>query len=303
MLRLYARRGPKFLVLMTAGRFAWYRSLRLRLFRLFPAGTKPPAPADSSAVESFDMDEAVSDLKRDGYFAGLRLRAVVQQEILEFLYNTTCFGNGDPGCPLLYSEKAGAAARYGRKLTVGRYYYIRRDCPAIERLSRDPALINIANAYAGAPCLPIGTRAWWSFAAGSTESEKKRDAQAFHYDLDGYGVLYFFFYLTDTDASTGAHVCVSGSHRRKPWRCFVSLSRTLTDSEIVRYYGEDRVTVWEGSAGSGFVEDTTCFHKGLHPANGDRLILQVRFGPQDYGFTSDEADLAYDTVNLVGRAR
>ena len=89
----------------------------------------------------------------------------------------------------------------------------------------------------------------------------------------------------------------------KPWRTYFSLSRVQTDEQIRRYYGQERIATLEGPAGSGFAEDTVCFHKGLHPERNDRLVLQVRFGIRDYGAGSDEADIAWDSVRVASASR
>jgi hypothetical protein len=38
-----------------------------------------------------------------------------------------------------------------------------------------------------------------------------------------------------------------------------------------------------GPAGFGFAEDGFGFHKGASPENGDRLLIQLRYGLRDYG--------------------
>jgi hypothetical protein len=110
-----------------------------------------------------------------------------------------------------------------------------------------------------------------------------RDGQGFHYDIDGYRALAFFFYLTDVGPSNGPHVYVRGSHTKKLLRHIVSLYKGRTDAEIESVYGLERQVVCHGPAGSGFAEDIFGFHKGVHPQSGDRLIVQLRFGLRDYG--------------------
>ncbi len=124
---------------------------------------------------------------------------------------------------------------------------------------------------------------WWSFATQSTPAEQSKSGQRFHYDLDGYRSLAFFFYLTDVNEEAGPHICVRGSHKRKQLSHLLSLRRSRTDEQIERAFGDSALKTLQGRAGRGFAEDIFCFHKGLRPIKRDRLVLQLRFGLRDYG--------------------
>src|SRR3569833_2712408 len=128
---------------------------------------------------------------------------------------------------------------------------------------------------------------WWSFATEAAESQQMSMGQGWHYDLDGYRAIAFFFYLTDVDESSGPHILVPGSHLNKPWRGLLSLYKGRSDAEIESWYGKQRHVTICGRAGSGFAEDIFCFHKGLQPTRGERLIVQVRFGVRSYGQSGD----------------
>jgi hypothetical protein len=69
---------------------------------------------------------------------------------------------------------------------------------------------------------------------------------------------------------------VLGSHNSKPLRWLFNSSRQ-TDEAIENHYGKEKVVCLEGAAGSGFVEDTSCYHKALAPLSAERLMLQVRY--------------------------
>jgi hypothetical protein len=55
------------------------------------------------------------------------------------------------------------------------------------------------------------------------------------------------------------------------------------DAETERSYGCERRAILCGPAGFGFAEDRFGFHKGASPENGDRLLIQLRYGLRDYG--------------------
>ena len=113
----------------------------------------------------------------------------------------------------------------------------------------------------------------------------------FHYDLDDYRFLKFFFYLTDVDDKSGPHICVRASHKYKKFS-HILLRKRETDREIIDSYGEESLVTICGEAGFGFVEDPLCFHKGLTPTHKDRLLLQIEFATTDYGMQNDYRDIS-----------
>ena len=125
----------------------------------------------------------------------------------------------------------------------------------------------------------------WTFVGSEEDYSQKGEIGSptilYHYDLDDYRALKFFFYLTDVDSLTGSHRCVAGSHhRRKLSHYFL---RGQTDQEIAEYYGADSMTEICGAAGYGFAEDPFCFHRGSPPVKAPRLMIQLEFAINDYG--------------------
>ena len=62
----------------------------------------------------------------------------------------------------------------------------------------------------------------------------------------------------------------------------VLCSRTQHDLNAVKEdleqdYSTNDFIVVEGSAGYGFIEDTSCYHRALKPINKSRLCLQFRY--------------------------
>jgi hypothetical protein len=95
-------------------------------------------------------------------------------------------------------------------------------------------------------------------------------------DVEGLNFAYVNFYLSPTDRTTGAHVLIDGSHRRKKLAHLLATAR-IGDAEAEALYGRERIVTIERAAGEGFFEDTSCFHKALAPVAGDRLLLQLRY--------------------------
>jgi hypothetical protein len=100
----------------------------------------------------------------------------------------------------------------------------------------------------------------------------------YHYDVAGYNFMSAYFYITDMDELSGAHVMIASSHEQKPWHTlFAPWSGRQTDDQVLNYYGQDRELLIAGRAGFGFVQDPACFHKLLPPLKQHQLIFQVRY--------------------------
>jgi hypothetical protein len=76
---------------------------------------------------------------------------------------------------------------------VGRLDYALQTCPEVQSLTSDPTIIAIARKYLGCKPVFLGTRMWWNFATEASASEQMALGQGFHYDLDGYRAVAFFF--------------------------------------------------------------------------------------------------------------
>jgi hypothetical protein len=247
-----------------------------------------PAPAESTHVEDVNVDEAARSICRDGFFPGLRLRVEVVEQLLTFSSLATCFGEGKLDLPFRYADKDSAEQHYGQTFKIGSYRHALLASPVLRALASDTQLRAIARKYLRTEPALIGARMWWSFAGPAAAEEQMKAGQGFHYDIDGYRALTFFFYLTDVGPSNGPHIYVRGSHLKKPLRHLVSLYKGRSDSEITKHYGLERQVVSCGPAGFGFAEDIFGFHKGLHPESGARLLVQVRYGLHDYGTGRDD---------------
>jgi hypothetical protein len=262
------------------GRFRAVRSFVLWIYQR--KQLMAAVPSGASLIEDLDTNQAVRGLLENGYFPGLRLRPEVLEELQQFSSTRTCFGDENFQLPFYLEDKAAAEQRYGRKLKVGRFDDVLQICSPVQDLATDPTLVAIARGYLGAEPALLGSRMWWSFASEADAAQQRSLGQGFHYDLDGYRAIAFFFYLTDVTLATGPHICVRGSHKKKPLKALISLHKSRTDAEIAEWYGMERQVVVCGSAGDGFAEDIFCYHKGLHPEGGDRLILQLRYGLRNY---------------------
>ena len=277
----YLRHGPGHFLMYVFGRF---RAVRLLMVWIYSQRPPKALPASATAlVQDVDVDQAVSNIRRNGFFFGLYLREEVLQDLLAYSWTAICFGDGISAFPFRYAEKDVAQEQFGRTFRLGRYNQALLTSPVLQALASDATLIAIARQYLRAEPVLIGVRMWWSFAGPADTEQKMGAGQGFHYDIDGYAGLTFFFYLTAVSPSNGPHLYIRGTHARKSLRHIVTFHRGRSDAEVERCYGPERQVISCGPAGSGFAEDVFGFHKGLPPESGDRLIVQVRYGIHDYG--------------------
>ena len=143
-------------------------------------------------------------------------------------------------------------------------------CEAIDKLTRDPALVAVARGYLLTEPLLRSSRIFWSYP---DLSQEYNSLYGFHYDIDDYKFLKLFFYLTDVDLDTGPHVIIEGTHKKKNW--FEKNHRRVTDEQAEERY-RDKIRVISGGTGEGFFEDTFCYHKGSKPRKR-RLVLEFQY--------------------------
>ena len=279
---------PSFYFMKVLGRFTTVRNLAPRLSNRHLA---KPALADRTLFPGVDVDEAARGVLRDGVHLGLELPAVFVERVRTYADRELVYGNANPKFGFRYPDRALAQERAGQHFVVAYHFNATSSCPDLRELGRDPTLWKIAERVLGATPRHIGNQLWWSFAGEGTHTEKGLYGQLFHFDLDDYAFLKFFFYLTDVDESNGPHVCVRGSHARKRLSDRL-LYRRIPEQDVIRFYGKENVLTLCGKAGTGFAENTYCVHKGTPPLSGDRLILQVQFALNDYGLQHDVQDPA-----------
>lgn len=233
------------------------------------------------AASMFDaeLSSAVQALKQDGIFTGLQLPKTIHEDIYNHATATPCFGNFDRKLEFKAGEHAQAEKKYGRPILSGHLFERILSCDAALKVQQDPLLINIAKQYLGAEAQLITTRVWWSFPTAATEKDASMASLGkFHFDLDDWRMLKFFFNINQVDEGTGPHVFVRGSHRRRRLKHQYTLLVGHPAEDVLGYYGHDSAVTLTGPAGSGFVEDPFGFHMGTVPTQTPRLMMEVGFG-------------------------
>jgi hypothetical protein len=247
---------------------------------------RPPADA-ATHFSSLNVDQALSNMRRDGIHTGVNLSPAAVEAITKFALTTECYWPTDPKQQFLYDDRARVEQAVGKPILLGRYWDIEERCDVIRQISSDPMLHYLAARYMGAPAGQIETRLWWSFVADATSADRIKADQGFHYDLHDYRSIAFFFHITDVDESSGPHVHVRRSHTHKPLRLLLGDSRQSTEEQLIRHYGAENMMTICGGPGFGFATDPFGYHKGAAPLAKDRLILRVRFTINDDGSRVD----------------
>lgn len=265
--------------------FARYASVR-RFHRYLQLKNNNYFPKSSSLFSKLDVQEAVEALNRDGIFNKIALPQTILQEILDFAHSQPCYGGGETHLGFRIEAKKELDAAYSKPFFVARYYNV-SSLSAIKKLSQDQKIKQIAAAYIGKNAKYTGASLYWTFPiADSSQDANLLSFCEYHYDLDDFASVRFCFYLTKVTEDSGSHYCIIGSHRKRRLLYDLNyLSRRPPEQGLKDFYGEDKIISITGKAGSGFIEDTFCYHRGSVPKSNPRLFLQLHFAANNYNHT------------------
>lgn len=233
-----------------------------------------------SIFPTADCVQIVDTLRASGLFCGLALPMSVHEEIARFAQQTPCFGNFSRRLEFLPEDHSQAEQRFNRSILSGHYFERALQCEAVIALQRDPLLTDIAEHYLGGQAKMITTRIWWSFPtkAASQADMRLASQDKYHFDLDDWRMLKFFFYLTPVNEDSGPHVYLLGSHKRRILKHQLTLLVGHPANEVLGAYGANNAVTIMGEAGLGFVEDPFGFHMGTVAKRSPRLMMEIGFG-------------------------
>ena len=244
------------------------------------ANYKKPAKVTNTVLSGADPDKVVDTLIDDGVYLGLKLPATIVNEIREFADTHPCFTKDAPDVGFLPGDYKTANAARERDILAAFYFQTAEKCPAVMKLRDDETFYSIASAYLGQPAILMRTRLWWSFPATRiSDGDLHLAAQnRFHFDIDGWRTLKFFFYLTPTDEGAGPHQFIRASHRRRKLKHQFTPTTGRPTPQLEEFYKPEEFITITGDAGFGFVEDPFVFHTGTLCRDTPRLMLEIGFG-------------------------
>lgn len=139
-------------------------------------------------------------------------------------------------------------------------------------------ILNVVGGYLGVKPILNLPESWFSFPV---KEINKGSAQNWHFDCDRIKWIKVFVYLTDVNHNTGPHSYVATSHRN--WRVKSSDSR-FTEEQVREKFDDEKFQVFTAKRGTVIFEDTRGLHKGTRLTEGHRLILQLEFSMDSFGY-------------------
>jgi hypothetical protein len=250
----------------------------------------PPVPLNGvkgvlGELNTEKINAIVNDIKNDGYYVFQeKLSESAIDELTKFALRTEAnlippAKDGTKRC--LYDNK---------KIISPRYEFNEQEAfndPLIQRITGDRSLFAVAQGYLN--CMPIQdlTAMWWS-AVFSKEASSEA-AQLYHFDMDRFKFIKFFFYLTDVNLRNGPHCFIRGSHKWLP--DLVRKDGRIPDEEVQKSFPAKDILEIEGKKGTILAVDTRGLHKGKVLESGERLLLQVEFTNSLFGAPYNQIDL------------
>ncbi len=153
----------------------------------------------------------------------------------------------------------------------------------VQKIMMDPVFINIARNYLGSEPIFDFPTMWWSTSILKEASVEA--AQLYHFDLDRIKWLKLFLFLTDVDDEHGPHAYIQSSHlpNKKPKTLLKRGYSRIPDTDIKKYYPKEDFKTIGGEAGSMFMGDTKCWHKGTPLKKGHRLVFELEYTSSMFG--------------------
>jgi hypothetical protein len=232
-------------------------------------GTRRGASLGLAATDALILTksepELLRDLRQDGFALGVNLSSRACAELMHYCNDSTFIANG--------TKRAVRPHEFHGELNS---YIFRRgnphlDCQLVKSLAQDSRLVRLVAKYLGTTPILHNTQIWFSLPPGDVSKEESNPEFGFHYDIDDFRFVKFFFYLTDVNMSAGPHVAIPGSHN--DYSLAKKLKRRLPPANAAQF-GEP--FVFTGPAGTGFAEDTSIYHKASVPTMS-RAILQIEY--------------------------
>ena len=273
--------------------FKWVFLFFSRLNSADDSGMNEEQPdAIVAPMAGVTVDQILSDLHKEGCSSKLRLSEDTISKILSFAQQAPCYAYGDPKKGFKLEDKLSYERVLSKNILLAKYFNFQNQ-DVFKDFRNSSLLGGIAKKYIGDSAKCVATQLWWTFPADVDDSVRSKAAHFFHRDVDSWGFLKFFFYLSDVSEGGGAHVYVKRSH--KPSTISQIFQEKLRinrhhDSSVIKRFGIDSVTPFYGSTGTGIAADTFGFHKGESPEKNPRLMLCAVYANKDYGVQEYKVD-------------
>ena len=219
----------------------------------------------------------LNKLKKEGFYEGLKLNNKIIDDLINLSNKSELISNKSQKKFNNFQEVNNFNKENNRPCCL-----LNLISPDLNKLandiSRDQIFLDTVGSYLG-NINKIDTKVQWSPVCNASDEWREYNEQTvtFHYDVHDLNFVYIFFYLTECDRNSGAHELIRGSHLNKKFFKHLIGSAKQKKEELEKDYSINDFIVIEGSAGYGFIEDTSCYHRALKPINKPRLALQFRY--------------------------
>ena len=282
---------PRCLLMSIVGRFWLMRQLALYLrshWRRYRGWVRPEKRSSfvSHLEGKTDRSTLLGQLRRDGVANGLRLSDEHLAELLDFAGKTCVFGDRLTRYRFHPDELKAAEQLAGKPFQQAQYPIEELESlPSVQELKKDPLIRGLVRDYFGHDGVLSASRMFWSYPIDDKEYQYDPllNSTHYHYDLDDYGCLRVFVYLSDVNAGSGPHRYIRGSHKRKPlWQKLIASHSLRREDDLERHYAKDDVVTVTAPAGTVFIEDASAFHEATRPSHTPRLLMQLTFVSKDF---------------------
>ena len=143
----------------------------------------------------------------------------------------------------------------------------------IASVTYDPVILSLMKILLGGEPLIRQISLWHSYP---DSSPREMAAQFFHFDREEFRFFKLFVFLTDVTDSSGPHIYIPRTHIRdaKPIELLKYQYAKIPDEAINRYHPKSLWQFITCPAGTMFIADTQCWHKGSVVVDGMRTVLQ-----------------------------
>ena len=233
------------------------------------------AASDSASIfPKIDPHQVLADLRSDSIAFGFDLPPDVLANIVEFA-ETAPLQRRHEDLRFTRADVVNGKLADGTEVIIGRTVEPMA-CEGVRRVCNDPKLMRSAELFLGYKPTKLIPRVFWSFVVDVSDDERRAAGQTidWHYDVHDYHFCSASFYLSDVTPGAGAHALFRGTHNGKSVRMLMG-SANAAEEDVIAHFGKDKLMMIEGPAGTGFLEDTSCYHKATAPVGRDRLMFQI----------------------------
>jgi hypothetical protein len=270
------REGLKNMIPYALGRFHTVRTLYSAQSRVLRG--KKKQDITQTMFSDVNMEKAVASIKEKAVYLPVTLPGDVVAELKQIAETADLEALSKGGKQVFHYADVKEAHLPNGELVLMGLVTNPKQFPVANRIAEDPVALSVMTGYLGYTPKRWEIMFFWSFASDAALEARKIATQTteFHFDVHSYNFAYAAYYVLDTDRNNGAHVMITGSHKDKP-TAWLFGSANQKDDVVYAHYPKDRVLVIEGKAGTGFWQDSSCYHKALPPEKSERLLFQVRY--------------------------